>query len=64
MFFIFFVTQVGQKPSKAKYYLDDTVEVIKVCEALAKASELSVKTSIPMILEHSPESGLEEVTTP
>ncbi|GAB2298575.1 Probable alpha,alpha-trehalose-phosphate synthase [UDP-forming] 7 [Dionaea muscipula] len=32
---------VGQKPSKAKYYLDDTIEVITMLEALAEASEIS-----------------------
>ncbi|KAL8140317.1 hypothetical protein V2J09_006338 [Rumex salicifolius] len=30
---------VGQKPSKAKYYLDDTTEVIIMLEAIAEASE-------------------------
>ncbi|CAN6469824.1 unnamed protein product [Victoria cruziana] len=30
-----FACTVGQKPSKAKYYVDDTVEVIKMLEALA-----------------------------
>ncbi|CAM8994805.1 unnamed protein product [Rhodiola kirilowii] len=30
---------VGQKPSKAKYYVDDTTEVINVLEALAEASD-------------------------
>ncbi|CAM8893663.1 unnamed protein product [Rhodiola kirilowii] len=30
---------VGQKPSKAKYYVDDTTEVINVLEALADASD-------------------------
>lgn len=30
---------VGQKPSKAKYYLDDTTEVINMLEALADVSE-------------------------
>lgn len=29
---------VGQKPSKAKYYLDDTVDVIKLLTGLAAAS--------------------------
>ncbi|XP_075496811.1 putative alpha,alpha-trehalose-phosphate synthase [UDP-forming] 7 [Primulina tabacum] len=33
-----FACTVGQKPSKAKYYLDDTVEVIAMLEALAEKS--------------------------
>ncbi|CDY10196.1 BnaC05g04390D [Brassica napus] len=32
---------VGQKPSKAKYYLDDTMEVRSMLESLAEASEAS-----------------------
>jgi trehalose 6-phosphate synthase/phosphatase len=34
-----FACTVGQKPSKAKYYLDDTTEVINMLEALAEASD-------------------------
>lgn len=30
---------VGQKPSKAKYYLDDTAEVVTMLDALAEASK-------------------------
>lgn len=33
-----FACTVGQKPSKAKYYLDDTVDVIKMLQGLASAS--------------------------
>lgn len=33
-----FACTVGQKPSKAKYYLDDTVEVTTMLEALSDAS--------------------------
>lgn len=33
-----FACTVGQKPSKAKYYLDDTVDVIKMLQGLANAS--------------------------
>lgn len=29
---------VGQKPSKAKYYVDDTTEVLNMLEALAEES--------------------------
>lgn len=36
-----FACTVGQKPSKAKYYLDDTTEVINMLEALAEASDSS-----------------------
>lgn len=33
-----FACTVGQKPSKAKYYLDDTAEVVTMLDALAEAS--------------------------
>lgn len=33
-----FACTVGEKPSKAKYYLDDTVDVIKMLQGLANAS--------------------------
>ncbi|KAK7265315.1 hypothetical protein RJT34_32933 [Clitoria ternatea] len=33
-----FACTVGQKPSMAKYYLDDTIEVIKLLQGLATAS--------------------------
>lgn len=33
-----FACTVGKKPSKAKYYLDDTVDVIKMLQGLAHAS--------------------------
>ncbi|CAK7350375.1 unnamed protein product [Dovyalis caffra] len=36
-----FACTVGQKPSKAKYYLDDTADVINMLEALAEASDPS-----------------------
>lgn len=36
-----FACTVGQKPSKAKYYLDDTTEVINMLDALADASDPS-----------------------
>ncbi|XP_073008282.1 probable alpha,alpha-trehalose-phosphate synthase [UDP-forming] 7 [Typha latifolia] len=36
-----FACTVGQKPSKAKYYLDDTAEVVNMLGALADASEPS-----------------------
>ncbi|KAE8674242.1 Alpha,alpha-trehalose-phosphate synthase 6 [Hibiscus syriacus] len=34
-----FACTVGQKPSKAKYYLDDPAEVVNMLEALADASD-------------------------
>lgn len=33
-----FACTVGQKPSKAKYYLDDNTEVVKLLHGLATAS--------------------------
>ncbi|KAJ6999257.1 hypothetical protein NC653_010059 [Populus alba x Populus x berolinensis] len=36
-----FACTVGQKPSKAKYYLDDTADVINMLEILAEASDPS-----------------------
>ncbi|KAL0723839.1 hypothetical protein Bca4012_038438 [Brassica carinata] len=36
-----FACTVGQKPSKAKYYLDDTLEVASMLESLAEASDAS-----------------------
>lgn len=33
-----FACTVGKKPSKAKYYLDDTIDVIKMLQGLANAS--------------------------
>lgn len=40
-----FACTVGQKPSKAKYYLDDTVEVVNMLHGLATASELLASSS-------------------
>lgn len=36
-----FACTVGQKPSKAKYYLDDSSEVVTMLEALADESDSS-----------------------
>lgn len=33
-----FACTVGQKPSKAKYYLDDTADVVRLLQGLATAS--------------------------
>ncbi|XP_010271974.1 PREDICTED: probable alpha,alpha-trehalose-phosphate synthase [UDP-forming] 9 [Nelumbo nucifera] len=35
-----FACTVGQKPSKAKYYLDDTVDVVRLLQGLGTASNL------------------------
>lgn len=39
-----FACTVGQKPSKAKYYLEDTSEILRMFQNLADASEQSSKT--------------------
>ena len=39
-----FACTVGQKPSKAKYYLEDTTEILRMFENLADASEQTSKT--------------------
>uniref|UniRef100_A0A2P2M7H1 alpha,alpha-trehalose-phosphate synthase (UDP-forming) n=1 Tax=Rhizophora mucronata TaxID=61149 RepID=A0A2P2M7H1_RHIMU len=38
---------VGQKPSKAKYYLDDATEVINMLGAIAEASDTDTEASPP-----------------
>lgn len=38
-----FACTVGQKPSKAKYYLEDISEILKMFQGLADASEQSAK---------------------
>ncbi|CAN6461018.1 unnamed protein product [Victoria cruziana] len=40
-----FACTVGQKPSKAKYYLDDISEITKMLQGLATASELAARNS-------------------
>ncbi|KAL1342971.1 hypothetical protein HN51_029425 [Arachis hypogaea] len=40
-----FPCTVGQKPSKAKYYLEDTSEILRMLQGLANASEQSVTSS-------------------
>ncbi|CAA6665653.1 unnamed protein product [Spirodela intermedia] len=42
-----FACTVGQKPSKAKYYLDDTTEVLALLRALAEASGNPPSSSLP-----------------
>ncbi|WOL08600.1 putative alpha,alpha-trehalose-phosphate synthase [Canna indica] len=51
-----FACTVGQKPSKAKYYLDDTVDVIKMLQGLANAS--AVQPPRPTQLQVSFEGSL------
>lgn len=43
-----FACTVGQKPSKAKYYLEDTSEILRMLEGLANASELAARSSPPI----------------
>ena len=43
-----FACTVGQKPSKAKYYLDDTADVINMLETLAEASDPSPLLETPL----------------
>ena len=46
-----FLCTVGQKPSKAKYYLEDTTEVVRMLQGLASASDhtarLAATQSLP-----------------
>lgn len=44
-----FACSVGQKPSMAKYYLDDTSEVIKMLQGLAGMSGLPNKSAISQV---------------
>ncbi|KAH7651433.1 trehalose 6-phosphate synthase/phosphatase protein [Dioscorea alata] len=55
-----FACTVGQKPSKAKYYLDDTSDVISMLQGLAEASE---ESSSPVFSEESELSPSSEVQT-
>ena len=41
-----FACTVGQKPSMAKYYLDDTVDVIKMLHGLEAASSQVPKSTV------------------
>ncbi|EEF34729.1 trehalose-6-phosphate synthase, putative [Ricinus communis] len=40
-----FACTVGQKPSKAKYYLEDTSEILRMLQGLANASEHATRSS-------------------
>lgn len=44
-----FACSVGQKPSMAKYYLDDTSEVIKMLQGLAGMSGQPNKSAISQV---------------
>ncbi|XP_050231246.1 alpha,alpha-trehalose-phosphate synthase [UDP-forming] 5 [Mercurialis annua] len=39
-----FACTVGQKPSKAKYYLEDTSEILRMLQGLANASEYATRS--------------------
>ncbi|OIW05979.1 hypothetical protein TanjilG_11666 [Lupinus angustifolius] len=52
-----FACTVGQKPSKAKYYLDDTFEVINMLQSLAEESD----SSPPCIEEETGGSSLRQM---
>lgn len=41
-----FACTVGRKPSKAKYYLDDTGEIVRLMQVLASVSEQSLETFV------------------
>ncbi|KAK4489201.1 hypothetical protein RD792_004995 [Penstemon davidsonii] len=41
-----FACTVGQKPSKAKYYLDDTSEILRMFQGLADASDQSAAKTV------------------
>lgn len=52
-----FACTVGQKPSKAKYYLDDTSEVVLMLENLAEASDVPSSPSSEEVEEEEEEEG-------
>ncbi|XP_042500884.1 alpha,alpha-trehalose-phosphate synthase [UDP-forming] 6-like [Macadamia integrifolia] len=43
-----FACTVGRKPSKAKYYLDDTVEIVRLMQGLASVSEQAFPVSLQL----------------
>jgi trehalose 6-phosphate synthase/phosphatase len=47
-----FPCTVGQKPSKAKYYLEDTSEILRMLQGLANASEQTAARSSSQLLHH------------
>lgn len=40
-----FACTVGQKPSKAKYYVEDRTEILRMLQGLANASEQTAKST-------------------
>jgi trehalose 6-phosphate synthase/phosphatase len=50
-----FACTVGQKPSKARYYLDDTVDVVTLLQGLATASSIKSRfnTEIQVSFQHA-----------
>eukprot|EP01018_Ginkgo_biloba_P005524 Gb_07459 [translate_table: standard] len=50
-----FACTVGQKPSKAKYYLDDTREIIRMLQGLASASDQAARNSSAQFAFESPQ---------
>lgn len=42
-----FACTVGQKPSKAKYYLDDTTDILRMLQGLVSASEPAARIAPP-----------------
>ncbi|PKA66551.1 Alpha,alpha-trehalose-phosphate synthase [UDP-forming] 6 [Apostasia shenzhenica] len=42
-----FACTVGRKPSKAKYYLDDTAEIVRLMQGLASVSQQSALSLVP-----------------
>eukprot|EP00252_Welwitschia_mirabilis_P008517 TRINITY_DN20419_c1_g1_i1.p1 TRINITY_DN20419_c1_g1~~TRINITY_DN20419_c1_g1_i1.p1 ORF type:complete len:861 (+),score=153.58 TRINITY_DN20419_c1_g1_i1:1510-4092(+) len=49
-----FACTVGQKPSKAKYYLDDTAEVLRMLQGLSAVSDQSSKSESPQTVTENP----------
>lgn len=50
---------VGQKPSKARYYLDDTTDVVNMLRAVADSSQISSSSPKAMPLPSKRQSELE-----
>ncbi|CAN6486548.1 unnamed protein product [Victoria cruziana] len=44
-----FACTVGQKPSRAKYYLEDTSEIMRMLQGLATASDAAARGSSPQL---------------
>ena len=46
-----FACSVGRKPSKAKYYLEDTTEILRMLQGLANASEQAARNAAPQAFQ-------------